>query len=69
MPTGPGSGVRLVLDTNTALSGLLWGGMPGRLIDAAIAGHIERAASVPLLAELHGVLSRESTPANSRGVA
>jgi len=27
--------VRLVLDTNTALSGLLWGGTPGRLIDAA----------------------------------
>jgi len=27
--------VRLVLDTNTAVSGLLWGGWPGRLIDAA----------------------------------
>lgn len=27
--------MRLVLDTNTALSGLLWGGTPGRLIDAA----------------------------------
>ena len=26
--TVAGSGVRLVLDTNTALSGLLWGGTP-----------------------------------------
>lgn len=51
--------MRLVLDTNTALSGLLWGGTPGRLIDAAQADRIALASSVPLLAELHGVLSRE----------
>jgi putative PIN family toxin of toxin-antitoxin system len=51
--------VRLVLDTNTALSGLLWGGTPGQLIDAAVAGRIELAASAALLAELQGVLSRE----------
>jgi putative PIN family toxin of toxin-antitoxin system len=51
--------VRLVLDTNTALSGLLWGGTPGRLIDAAEAGRIELASSAALLAELQGVLSRE----------
>jgi uncharacterized protein len=51
--------VRLVLDTNTALSGLLWGGTPGRLIDVAVAGQIELASSAPLLAELQGVLSRE----------
>lgn len=49
----------LVLDTNTALSGLLWGGTPGRLIDAAEAGHVGLAASAALLAELQGVLSRE----------
>jgi len=29
--------VRLVLDTNAAVSGLIWGGVPGRLIDAAAA--------------------------------
>jgi uncharacterized protein len=51
--------VRLVLDTNTALSGLLWGGTPGRLIYAAEAGLIELASSAALLAELQGVLSRE----------
>jgi len=51
--------VRLVLDTNTALSGLLWGGTPGRLIDAAAAGRIELASSAALLAELQGVLTRE----------
>ena len=51
--------MRLVLDTNTALSGLLWGGTPGRLIDAAEEGRIELASSTVLLAELQGVLSRE----------
>jgi uncharacterized protein len=51
--------VRLVLDTNTALSGLLWGGTPGRLIDAAEAGQVELVSSAALLAELQGVLSRE----------
>jgi putative PIN family toxin of toxin-antitoxin system len=51
--------VRLVLDTNTALSGLLWGGTPGRLIDAAEAAEIELASSTALLAELQGVLARE----------
>jgi putative PIN family toxin of toxin-antitoxin system len=50
--------VRLVLDTNTAVSGLIWGGVPGRLIDAAAAGKALIIASVPLLDELQGVLSR-----------
>jgi putative PIN family toxin of toxin-antitoxin system len=49
----------LVLDTNTALSGLLWGGTPGRLIDAAEAGRVQLASSAALLAELQGVLQRE----------
>ena len=50
--------MRLVLDTNTALSGLLWGGVPGRLIEAAEQQYIELASSTALLAELQGVLSR-----------
>ena len=50
--------MRLVLDTNTALSGLLWGGTPGRLIDAAADGTIELVSSAALLAELQGVLAR-----------
>ncbi|MFG6431651.1 putative toxin-antitoxin system toxin component, PIN family [Roseateles sp. LYH14W] len=51
--------MRLVLDTNTALSGLLWGGTPGRLIDAAEATRVELLSSAALLAELQGVLMRE----------
>jgi uncharacterized protein len=51
--------VRLVLDTNVAVSGLLWHGSPGKLIDAAQAGSLTLYTSAPLLAELHGVLARE----------
>ena len=51
--------MRLVLDTNTALSGLLWGGTPGLLIDATTAGRIDLVSSAPLLAELQGVIARE----------
>jgi putative PIN family toxin of toxin-antitoxin system len=48
----------LVLDTNTAISALLWGGTPGRLIEAAKAGRVALVSSTPLLAELQGVLNR-----------
>ena len=51
--------MRRVLDTNTAISGLLWGGTPGRLVDAAESGRIDLVSTVALLAELQGVLSRE----------
>ena len=51
--------MRLVLDTNTAVSGLIWGGVPGRLIDAAAAGTAQIISSVPLLDELHDVLFRK----------
>lgn len=50
--------MRLVLDTNSAISGLLWHGAPGKLIDAAQARTITLYTSAPLLAELHGVVSR-----------
>lgn len=63
--------VRLVLDTNTAISGLLWGGQPGRLIQAAVSGTIELACTTAMLAELRGVLEREKFVArlSSRGLA
>lgn len=51
--------MRLVLDTNTALSGMLWGGTPGELIDAALAGRVQLMSSAPLLSEFQGVVSRE----------
>ena len=51
--------MRLVLDTNTAISGLLWQGTPGKLIDAAHAKSVSLFTSAELLAELRGVLTRE----------
>ena len=48
--------MRLVLDTNTALSALIWQGVPGQLMDAAVVGQL--ISTVPLLAELEGVLQR-----------
>ena len=50
--------MRLVLDTNTVISGLLWQGTPGRLIDAAQEKSITLCTSASLLAELRGVLMR-----------
>lgn len=51
--------LRLVLDTNTVLSGLLWGGTPARLVAAARAGEIALWSSGPLLDELRDVIHRE----------
>lgn len=51
--------MRLVLDTNTAISALLWHGTPGKLIDAARTKSIFLCTSAVLLAELRGVLTRE----------
>lgn len=50
--------MRLVLDTNTALSGLLWQGTPGKLIDAVKRREVALFSSAPLLVELHGVMVR-----------
>jgi putative PIN family toxin of toxin-antitoxin system len=54
--------VRLVLDTNTALSGLLWDGAPCRLIEAAENGSVTLFSSVALQTELPNVLAREKVP-------
>jgi predicted nucleic acid-binding protein len=37
--------MRAVLDTNVVVSALLWGGTPGRLLEAAIDGKLELATS------------------------
>lgn len=42
--------MRLVLDTNAAVSGLLWHGNPGKLIDAAHAALVTLHTSASLLA-------------------
>ncbi|MFM9972262.1 MAG: putative toxin-antitoxin system toxin component, PIN family [Burkholderiales bacterium] len=50
--------MRLVLDTNTIVSGLLWGNAPGRLLDAALEERIEIFTTQTLLIELADVLPR-----------
>jgi len=49
--------MRVVLDTNAVISGLLWSGPPRRLLDAAISGTIEIFTSSILLAELRETLA------------
>jgi len=50
--------VRVVLDTNTVVSGFLWGNEPRALIDAAVEGRIELFTSEVLIAEIEDVLPR-----------
>jgi putative PIN family toxin of toxin-antitoxin system len=45
--------MRLVLDTNIVLSGLLWDGPPARLIDAALSQEVELFTSKPLIERIH----------------
>jgi uncharacterized protein len=49
--------IRAVLDTNTIVSGLGWGGHPGAVLDAALAGHFELVTTPILLGELRRVLT------------
>ncbi len=50
--------VRIVADTNTALSGLLWQGPPRRLIELAREHTLTLCTSLALLAELAEVIGR-----------
>ena len=50
--------VRIVADTNTALSRLLWQGPPRRLIDLARERAVTLCTSISLLAELAEVIGR-----------
>lgn len=59
--------MRVVLDTNTLVSGVISpGGPPRRLLDAVRSQFIELCSSGPLLAELLDVLSREKFAARLR---
>lgn len=51
--------MRLVLDTNVAVSAVLGSSAPSRLIELATEGEIELFSSADLLAELAKVLSRK----------
>jgi putative PIN family toxin of toxin-antitoxin system len=50
--------VRIVIDTNLLVSGVITAGRPRQLVDAAKAGEFELCTSEALLAELLDVLSR-----------
>lgn len=51
--------VRIVLDTNILVSGLLYNGKPRRLLDLAVNGKIGLVSSTEMIDELNAVLSRE----------
>ncbi len=48
--------MRLVVDTNTIISGSLWHGPPSRLIAVASRGQIRMCLSLPMLLELQETL-------------
>jgi putative PIN family toxin of toxin-antitoxin system len=50
--------VRAVLDTNVVASGLLWGGAPRQLLQAAREKKLHLYTSTPLLLELTDILGR-----------
>jgi putative PIN family toxin of toxin-antitoxin system len=50
--------MRIVADTSTVVSGILWHGAPRRVLDAARSGAIDLFTSTLLLVELEDVLQR-----------
>ena len=50
--------MRVVADTNTVVSGLLWSGPPREVLDAARAAQIQLFTTLDLLVELEDVLKR-----------
>ena len=58
--------MRLVLDTNTAVSGLLWGGNPQRILDLADDQRVKLYTSRHLIDELARVLDRPKFRAKLR---
>ena len=50
--------MRLVLDVNVWISGLLWGGSPRQIVNLAKSGKITIFVSEPILSELAEVLVR-----------
>lgn len=50
--------MRIVIDTNLLVSGVISQGLPRRLLSAAMAGDFELCTSEMLLAERQDVLSR-----------
>lgn len=51
--------LRILFDTNVLISAVLFGGVPGEIVDAARDGAIEGVVSLHILAEMREVLTRE----------
>lgn len=63
MPASGGHRMRLVLDTDVVVAGLLWNGLPRRLLINAFEGDVALFSSAVLLAELSQTLAfRSSQP-------
>ena len=62
--------MRLVLDTNIVVSGLIWGGVPRRLLDLGQDGQVTLFSRSVLLDELADVLGRDKFAAllTSQGI-
>ena len=58
MPIAMSVGVRVVLDTNVVVAGLLWQGSPQRIVQQAMDGMLALVTSPALLAESEGILHR-----------
>ncbi len=50
--------LKVVLDTNILISGILFGGRPRQILEKAIRGEIRLCISEPILDELKGILQR-----------
>ena len=50
--------LRIVLDSNVVISGILFGGHPGLLLEHALDGSVECFLSLPILDEIREVLQR-----------
>jgi uncharacterized protein len=50
--------MRVVLDTNVILSGILFGGKPRQILSAVVAGTLKMIISEAIVSELKGVLQR-----------
>ena len=51
--------IKVVLDTNVLISGLLWEGLPNNLLAMVKQGKLELCTSTEIIEELEGVLKRE----------
>jgi putative PIN family toxin of toxin-antitoxin system len=61
--------VRVVVDTNVLMSGIFFGGVPGRVIDAWVEGRVEIVLSPEILHEYRRVGSDLSTRYPERATA